>query len=153
MPAVCETREKSSRLTIRAAVCGSLATTPFLLPGGGGPLRDGGGWGGGGAGEWNSRSGGGSRSGRKVRGGGADWCSAHSSSEGEVPRPEPPRRLRGLPAARCACLRAVTHRQAAQAGALLLSDFSCGETRKVGRRRHGVLRCCISPFNITSLDE
>ena len=42
------------------------------------------------------------------------------SSEAESPRPEPPRRLRGLPAARCA----------AQAGALLLSPF-LGRQEKV----------------------
>ncbi len=42
------------------------------------------------------------------------------TSEAESPRPEPPRRLRGLPAARCA----------AQAGALLLSPF-LGRQEKV----------------------
>ena len=81
--------------SIGAAVCDSLATRCFHLPRGFGPLAR-------------------PRAGRQLGRQSARNAELVLSTEGEVPRPEPPRRL---------------------SGALLSSNFSWARARKVGRRR------------------
>ena len=125
----------SGQMSSRPWRFGSLAASAFLLPRGSGPLWDGVRCGGGCGGEWKFAAWG--RVPQWASGGGRSSFLSRApvlTSEAESPRPEPPRRLRGLPAARCDLPAPRWARQAgAQAGALLLPPF-LGRQEKVSMR-------------------